>query len=155
MKIKQLHYMECARVYTPYEVTIQWCDSAEDSAANTLNREMIVPKPTSNYRLYAYLHECGHLALNHYSHDSDLAFYEYQAVRYAFGAMEKSNIRILPKTMYIAKYNLAEYVSYDVKRGFRIYNEILNFIDGIELDAYSELSINEKVILYNAFASNA
>src|SRR5262245_30339312 len=72
------------------------------------------PRPITRRGLYVYLHECAHFALHTDAEQkSSTHLREYEAERFAIGAMKRAGIRIPPEEVWLARQNVARAIEID------------------------------------------
>lgn len=91
------------------------------TAEANFNKKLIcVPRVTTRWRLWAYLHECGHVHLRHQHHDLHPHVEEYEACLYAFSIMKAEGVASTRTLRISARRYVREHIRRDKKKGLQI-----------------------------------
>src|SRR5690349_9659387 len=87
--------LACAMQHTPEGVKIKYRSGLTGRAWED---KISAPRPVTRKALYVYLHECGHVHLDHFTRFDFVYIQEYEAERYAHQAMRAAGIPV-PREM--------------------------------------------------------
>jgi hypothetical protein len=79
-------------------------------------RKIAVPRPITRRALHVYLHEVGHVVLNHV-HDKPVHVQEFEAEQWAFAIMQREGVAIHQKSIHRAKAYVAQKIMQAIMSG--------------------------------------
>jgi hypothetical protein len=89
----------------------------------------VLHQPETPTKLYEWLHECGHVFLDHVRNDGPASQQEYEAERWAAQTMEREGVPVPPRTIRAAKSYVNRFVKQELRAGETVSPKIIQWVN--------------------------